>query len=255
MAASNLPFSMSPLDAVALIWFVVAWGGYNLVIDRILVRTGGLNSQMQLIRESWMRQMFARDDRVGDAILLGQLIQSVSFFASATMLLIAALVGVLATVGSAYETFMGLDMIVTTPRSVFELKLMLLTAIFVFAFFKFTWAIRQYNYCSAMIGASPATTAPEDVRDRLADHAAAVLSLGVTTFNGGLRAYYFALAALAWLAHPLAFIAVTSWMVAILVIRQFRSRAYDAIRGGGHLMAAESVRAAGDKPGSRQTLS
>ena len=157
MAASNLPFSMSPLDAVSLIWFVVAWGGYNLVIDRILVRTGGLNSQMQLIRESWMRQMFARDDRVGDAILLGQLIQSVSFFASATMLLIAALVGVLATVGSAYETFMGLDMIVTTPRSVFELKLMLLTAIFVFAFFKFTWAIRQYNYCSAMIGASPAT--------------------------------------------------------------------------------------------------
>ena len=255
MAASNLPFSMSPLDAVSLIRFVVAWGGYNFVIDRILVRTGGLISKMQLIGRIWMRQMFARDDRVGDAILLGQLIQSVSFFASATMLLIAALVGVLATVGSAYETFMGLDMIVTTPRSVFELKLMLLTAIFVFAFFKFTWAIRQYNYCSAMIGASPATTAPEDVRDRLADHAAAALSLGVTTFNGGLRAYYFALAALAWLAHPLAFIAVTSWMVAILVIRQFRSRAYDAIRGGGHLMAAESVRAAGDKPGSRPTSS
>ena len=92
------------------------------------------------------------------------------------------------------------------------------------------------------------------MRDRLADHAAAVLSLGVTTFNGGLRAYYFALAALAWLAHPLAFIAATTWMVAILVIRQFRSRAYDAIRGGGHLMAAESVRAAGDKPGSKRTF-
>jgi uncharacterized membrane protein len=150
---------------------------------------------------------------------------------------------------------MGLDMIVMTPRSVFELKLMLLTAIFVFAFFKFTWAIRQYNYCSAMIGASPATSAPEDVRDRLADHAAAVLSLGVTTFNGGLRAYYFALAALAWLVHPLAFILVTAWMVAILVLRQFRSRAYDAIRGGGHLMAAESVRAAQDKSGRKQTLS
>ena len=93
------------------------------------------------------------------------------------------------------------------------------------------------------------------MRDRLADHAAAVLSLGVTTFNGGLRAYYFALAALAWLAHPMAFIAATTWMVAILVIRQFRSRAYDAIRGGGHLMAAESVRAAGDKADSRPTLS
>ena len=25
MGASNLPFSMSPLDAAALIWFAVAW--------------------------------------------------------------------------------------------------------------------------------------------------------------------------------------------------------------------------------------
>ena len=77
MGSSNLPFPMSPLDAIALIWFAPAWGGYNLVIHRILVRTGGLNSQMKLIRESRTRQMFARDHRVGDAILLGQLIQSV----------------------------------------------------------------------------------------------------------------------------------------------------------------------------------
>lgn len=48
---------------------------------------------------------------------------------------------------------------------------------------------------------------------------------------------------------------MTSWMVAILVIRQFRSRAYDAIRGGGHLMAAESVRAAQDRSGLKSTLS
>ena len=71
-----------------------------------------------------------------------------------------------------------------------------------------------------------------------------MLSLGVTTFNGGLRAYYFALAALSWLVHPLAFIAMTTWMAAILLIRQFRSRAYDAIRDCGPLMA----RHAGGKP-------
>jgi uncharacterized membrane protein len=244
MTASNLPFSMAPLDLLALIWFALVWGGYNLVIDRLLTRRGGLNTQMNLIRTVWMRRMFAREDRVGDAILLGQLIQSGSFFASATMLLIAALVGVLAAVGSAYVTFMSLALIVPTPRSVFELKLILLTSIFVFAFFKFTWAIRQYNYCSALIGASPDPTIAEDVRNNLADHASAVLSLGVTTFNGGLRAYYFALAALSWLVHPLAFIAMTTWMAAILLIRQFRSRAYDAIRDCGPLMA----RHAGGKP-------
>src|SRR5262245_3373509 len=237
MSEIQLPLSMSPLDVAALVWFVLVWGGYNLVMDRLLGRHGGLNSQVDLIREGWVRGMFGREDRVGDAILLGQLIQSVSFFASATMLLIAALVGVLAAVGSAYVTFMSLALIAPTPRSVFEIKLGLLTAIFVFAFFKFTWAIRQYNYCSAVIRAAPPHDMPEEVRNRLADQAAAVLSLGVTTFNGGLRAYYFALAVLAWLIHPWAFIVMTAWMGAILLVRQFRSRAYDAIRDCGPLMA------------------
>ena len=93
MSEIQLPLSLSPLDVAALVWFILVWGGYNLVIDRVLGRHGGLNSQMNLIREVWMRRMFAREDRVGDAILLGQLIQSVSFFASATMLLVAALAG------------------------------------------------------------------------------------------------------------------------------------------------------------------
>jgi uncharacterized membrane protein len=255
MSEIQLPLSLSPLDVAALVWFILVWGGYNLVIDRVLGRHGGLNSQMNLIREVWMRRMFAREDRVGDAILLGQLIQSVSFFASATMLLVAALVGVLATVGSAYLTFMSLALIVPTPRSVFELKLGLLTAIFVFAFFKFTWAIRQYNYCSAVIGAAPPPDMPEEVRNRLADQAAAVLSLGVTTFNGGLRAYYFALAVLAWLLHPWAFIAMTTWMGAILLIRQFRSRAYDAIRDCGPIMARYGGPPGMDKQAGKQTLS
>jgi uncharacterized membrane protein len=37
-----------------------------------------------------MRAMLARDNRAPDAILMGHLINSVSFFASATMLLLAA---------------------------------------------------------------------------------------------------------------------------------------------------------------------
>jgi uncharacterized membrane protein len=237
-APSALPFAMSPLDLAGLLWFVAAWGGYTLVIDRWLRRRGGLNSQMQTIREAWMRRMMERadSDRVGDAILLGQLIQSVSFFASATMLLIGALVGVLAALGSAYEAVTALALVAAQPKTLFEAKLLLLTAIFVFAFFKFTWAIRQYNYCSALIGAAPSHPAPAETADSLARHAAAVLSQGVTTFNGGLRAYYFALAVLSWLVHPWAFILVTGWVTAILLMRQFYSRSYRAIAGCGALI-------------------
>jgi len=51
---------------------------------------------MGLVRNAWMAAMVKRDDRVIDAILIGHLIHSVTFFASTTMLLVAALVGILA---------------------------------------------------------------------------------------------------------------------------------------------------------------
>src|SRR5262249_46214619 len=93
--------------------------------------------------------------RVIDAILIGHLIHSVTFFASTTMLLVAALVGVLAAVNQTFDAVMGLTFTIRTTRPLFELKLLLLTGIFVYAFFKFTWSLRQYNYACALVGAAP----------------------------------------------------------------------------------------------------
>ncbi|MEQ1712815.1 MAG: DUF599 family protein, partial [Hyphomicrobium sp.] len=47
--------------------------------------------------------------------------------------------------------------------------------------------------------------------------------------NTGLRSYYYAIAALAWFFHPLAFILATTWVVVILVRREFFSRSYRII--------------------------
>ena len=44
--------------------------------------------------------------------------------------------------------------------------------------------------------------------------------------NTGLRAFYYAIAALAWFFHPLLFILATSWVAAILIRREFFSRSY-----------------------------
>jgi uncharacterized membrane protein len=114
------------------------------------------------------------------------------------MLLLAALIGILAGVGQTYEAVMGLSFIAQTEKWLFEFKIFLLTGVFIYAFFKFTWALRQYNYACALIGAAPPPDAPSARTEALAEHTAEVLSLAVTSFNGGLRAYYFALAALAW---------------------------------------------------------
>jgi uncharacterized membrane protein len=58
---------------------------------------------------------------------------------------------------------------------------------------------------------------------------ATLLTLAVTSFNGGLRAYYFALAALTWLAGPLFFIAATIAVVLVLLRRQFLSRTAETV--------------------------
>jgi len=176
-----------------------------------------------------MAAMLKRDDRVIDAILIGHLIHSVTFFASTTMLLVAALVGVLAAVNQTFDAVMGLSFTVMTTKPLFELKLLLLTGIFVYAFFKFTWSLRQYNYACALVGAMPARLAPGR-HSGLSEPAGRVLTLAVINFNGGLRAYYFALAVLSWLVHPLLFMIVSAWMLLVLVRRQLRSRTFEAIR-------------------------
>ncbi len=221
--------SVPPLDVVALLWFFLLWAGYNLTVDWLLQRPLGLNQHMGLVREAWMAAMIKRDDRVIDSILIGHLIHSVTFFASTTMLLVAALVGVLAAVSQTFEAVMGLSFTIKTAKPLFELKLLLLTGIFVYAFFKFTWSLRQYNYACALVGATPAGVAPGR-HSGLSGPAGRVLTLAVINFNGGLRAYYFALAVLSWLVHPLLFMIVSAWMLLVLVRRQLRSRTFEAIR-------------------------
>ncbi len=65
---------------------------------------------------------------------------------------------------------------------------------------------------------------------RLAAATAATLSIrSGHHFNRGLRAYFFALAALGWLIGPLVLVAMTLLVVAVLYRREFRSRALAAL--------------------------
>ena len=56
----------------------------------------------------------------------------------------------------------------------------------------------------------------------------AVFSVNVN-FNNGLRAYYFALAALTWFLHPWLMVAATGWVVYILYQREFHSKTLIAL--------------------------
>jgi uncharacterized membrane protein len=61
---------------------------------------------------------------------------------------------------------------------------------------------------------------------------ARVVWLAIYNFNLGLRAYYFSLALLTWFVHPLVFVVASSWVVAVLYRREFRSRTLKALLAG-----------------------
>ena len=63
-----------------------------------------------------------------------------------------------------------------------------LIGIFIYGFFKFTWTLRQYNYCIAMIGAAPMPPIEAQRQSRLADALARSITGAALTFNAGCDA-------------------------------------------------------------------
>ena len=106
-----------------------------------------------------------------------------------------------------------------------DLKVLLLVVLFVYAFFKFTWAFRHYNYCPDPgrrgAGARPADRG--EPAHRRAHRAHRDLDRRATS-TAVIRAYYFGLAALSWFIHPWLFVLLTAWVVWVIYRREFRSR-------------------------------
>ena len=226
-------------DWVALVFLIIVWHAYGWFADTLPPAGAepsgpprNLNLAMHRIRKQWMKQMLRREERVIDVILTGHTVNSIAFFASTSMIVIAGLVGTLGGSGSAFRVLESLSFAQTTTEFVFQLKIVGLIGLFVIAFYKFTWTLRQYNFLCALIGAAPVHEShPSEAEvDRFADHASRMLSLALTSFNGGIRAFYFAVAWLAWFIHPFAFIGATAVMVAILYRRQTHSRSQAAVQ-------------------------
>ena len=223
---------MSLFDWIALFVFVVAWLGYGPLIRLVARRSGSLNMDMLSVRDAWMRAMTHREMRLIDSQLMGHSINSASFFASTNLLLIAAVAGILFGGENALKGFAAVGA-EAVPMKILEAKLALVLVCLARGFLDFIWSLRQMNYALALIGAAPEI---HTETDRVAyGHAVAqVLNPALGGFSQGVRGYYFALAAAAWLFGPFAFLAVTLSAVALLFMRQRHSpsaRAVSEIRG------------------------
>lgn len=217
------------LDIVALAWFFVWWIGYARFAELRARREPSLLSMMWKYRRDWWVRIIERELRMIDTSIIANLSNSATFFASTTLLILGGLLALLGTTEQVSAVVRGLPFSRGVSETGWELKILLLVAIFVYAFFKFTWSLRQFNVVSVLVGAAPRV--PRQAEDEAAyiDRGARVSHLAAEHFNYGLRAYYFALGAMAWFINGWLFMGATAWVVFILYWREFRSEALEAV--------------------------
>jgi uncharacterized membrane protein len=219
------------LDWSALSWFIVCWVGYVFFAERGPHAQENLVGQGHAYRLLWARRLLEREVRITDASLIGNLMNSVSFYANTTIYIIAGLFAVLGTLDKVVSVAADFPFAREVSRDLLELKLLLLFGVFVVAYFKFTWSLRQFNLLSIMVGAAPTGRCDSDSEiEAYARRMAAVNSFAGDDFNRGIRAYYFGLAALTWLVSPGLFLMVTTVVVAVLYRRDYSSETLLAMR-------------------------
>ena len=222
--------NLSAVDWLSLAIFFASWGGYAWYSERSPYGARGLIRTTQGYRLQWAYQMLARDVRVMDSTLIGNLVTSVSFYANTTIYIIAGLVAALGTAEKLINITADLPFGGAGNREALEIKLMLLLACFVFAYFKFTWSLRQFNLLSILVGAAPFGKTSEPGIDNYARRLAAANSLAGDDFNRGIRAYYFGLAASGWLLNGWALGMLALLVLIVLFRRDYRSPALHLLR-------------------------
>ncbi len=212
----------SPLDYAGLILLVLTWLFIGWRIEHSSTSKPSTTRLMADYRRAWMIEMITREPRIFDAQIVASLRQGTAFFASTALI---ALGGVLAVLGNTERLTMVASELsqIEAPVFVWEFKLLITLLFLTNAFLKFVWANRLFGYTSVLMAA-----VPNDLSDPSCSHKARqsgeINILAAQSFNRGLRAVYFALASIAWLAGPYALIGATFTTLAVIWRREFASK-------------------------------
>jgi uncharacterized membrane protein len=225
--------SFTPLDLVALGWFVTAWGAYAILLEFVPHRREGLNARMNGYRVVWIRRMLDREMRMVDMQVMAALQNGTAFFASTSLFAIGGALTLVRSTDEVLNVVALLPFGIQTSRTLWEIKAIGLVVIFVYAFFKFAWSYRLYNYVAILLGAMPPPAEKETAEaEAHVKRTAALFTAAGRHFNHGQRSFFFALGFLGWFISPYVFMGTTTAVVFVMWWRQFRSdasRALDAI--------------------------
>lgn len=180
-----------------------------------------------------MRRLLSREVRVSDAALLANLERNVNFFASSCVLILAGLLTALTITDEVHTLINDVTFTATSTLALVELKLVTLICIFIYAFFTFTWSLRQYGFASVLVGAAPTPDEKNVIaseRRSFAIYAAKVIDQASHSYNYGLRSFYFSMATITWFVGPVVFMVVTAFTIGVLFEREFLSKSLKALK-------------------------
>jgi uncharacterized membrane protein len=216
------------IDAIAFIFFVAAWLGYRAAVEIGPHASRSLNARMNIRRARWIEESVQRDNRIIDTQVMNGLQNGTAFFASTSLIAIGGSLALLQSTDRVVAIFADLPFATQTTRAAWELKVIGLAVIFAYAFFKFAWSYRLFNYCAILLGAIPSAKLQDEPETKEAVRETIAMNIAAGRhFNRGQRAFFFALAYLGWFIDPWMFLIATAAVLTVMWRRQFAS---DSVR-------------------------
>jgi uncharacterized membrane protein len=229
MTTGDLPYDFDVLHFTALGLIFLMWWLYTPVLT--LLGRGTLNEQLHVVRLKWLLMMIRsrRENRVFDAIMIGQISSAMSYFGSATLIVLAGFVGTLASINHVHASLTQMAFFPPISLGLFAVYFGGLTLIMAICFFAFTSGLRKMAYTLALIGGLDEAPANMPQAEMMVAQTAIVLTEAVKGMNNGIRGYYFAVAGLFLFFGPTVSICATLALSFLLYYRQGLSREAMAI--------------------------
>jgi uncharacterized membrane protein len=218
------------VDILAVGFFILEWTVYAVTLEHTAYGRNSLSARMHVYREVWIRRMLDRQTRMVDMQIMASLQNGTAFFASTSLLAVGGALALLRSTNEALAVLRELPIDLSPSPALWEIKCVGLTLIFVYAFFKFAWAYRLFNYVAILLGAMP----PAEQRDTPEAEAHVMRTTRLFEaagrhFNRGQRAFFFALGYLGWFVSPWVLFVTTAAVVIVTWRRQFASNAWRAM--------------------------
>lgn len=242
----------------------VTWLAYGYFAGRWERSHPSLSSIMDHHRGRWALSLPGRSALPFDAILIGNIMRSVGFFASTTVLVLLALGAYLGEIqrqgrAAAAEAVSplppghqaaGLDL----PAQWAEAHVGLLIVMMAVVFLKFVTSLRQYNHLCILWGSISGREAGDD--EGLSEElslAQRIHARAARSFNAGVRGCFMSGAAMTWRLDPLVAVAVSLGAIGLLIQIEFSGSYLKdlQLRGTGPKPAQKPAENPEQKPAQR----